>query len=265
MAQQKLACAVGADHAARRLLVHGNAGERLLALLTLGRLGQSVDRGRLLRRAQEDVPHIALAAARALIMIDPQQAVQDLLPIVVQRSDWPSAKIVAILGEAGADVLSPLLATFLRQTPLTELPRLLPLLADVDIEVADPILYKVLTKAKQRELIISALKLARSPQIIDAVRELLHHEDWRVRTQAASAMGRIGSSRDIGMLAPLLHAPEWWVRYRTGQALVGLPGVSTQDLQLLHDSLQDVFARDMLVYAAGEAGITLLTSKARQT
>ena len=259
-----LACAVGADHAARRLLAHGNGGERLLALLTLGRLGQPVDRDRVLQVVQEDDPYVSLSAARALILIDPMQAVRDLLPLVARRSDWPSAKIVAIIGEAGADTLSPLLATFLRRVPETVLPRLLPLLAEAHIETAAPILDKVLTQAKQSELIISALKLVRTPQSINVVRRLLHHEDWCVRTQAASAMGRIGASRDMDLLAPLLCDREWWVRYRAGQALVCLPGVSIGDMQLLHNSLQDGFARDMLIYAAGEAGVTLLASEARQ-
>lgn len=259
-----LACAVGADHAARRLLAHGNGGERLLALLTLGRLGHPVDRDRVLQAVQEDDPYVSLSAARALILIDPMQAVRDLLPLVAQRSDWPSAKIVTILGKAGADTLSPLLATFLHGVPETILPRLLPLLAEAHIETAAPILDRVLTQAKQSELIISALKLVRTPQSIDVVRRLLHHEDWRVRTQAASAMGRIGSSRDMDLLSPLLCDREWWVRYRAGQALARLPGVSTADMQLLHNRLQDNFARDMLLHAAGEAGVTLLAFEARQ-
>lgn len=259
-----MACAVGADHAARHLLAHGTGGDRLLALLTLGRLGQSVDRDRVFQVVQEDDPYVSLSAARALIQIDPMHAVRDLLPLVARRSDWPPAKIVAILGEAGADTLSPLLATFLHSVPETVLPRLLPLLAEAHIETAASILDEVLTQAKQSELIISALKLVHTPQSINVVRRLLHHENWCVRVQAASAMGRIGSSRDMDLLAPLLCDREWWVRYRAGQALVRLPGISNGDMQLLLNRLQDGFARDMLIYAAGEAGVTLLASEVMQ-
>ena len=47
-------------------------------------------------------------------------------------------------------------------------------------------------------------------------------------------------------MIPLLADVEWWVRYRTAQALAGMPFFSATELELLRNNLSDRFARDML-------------------
>lgn len=252
-----LAFAVHADQIARHFLAFGGTAMRMLGLMTLGRLRHPTDYERILQSVRKKDTDISLHAARALIMMDPMRAVRDLLPLILQRSDWPSAKIVTILGEAGADTLSPILAIFFRRVPEIALPRMLPLLAKAHIETAAPILNNVLMQAKENELIISALKLIRTKPRTNVVHRFLHHADWRVRTQAASALGRFGSLQDMDLLVPLLSDREWWVRYRAGQALISLPGSCEANLRVLYSSLKDRFARDMLLFTASEAGFNL--------
>jgi HEAT repeat protein len=250
----RLAKAVGADRSARELLAKGNAGERLLALLTLGRLGDPADIDRVAAAARSSDTYVSMAAAQALVLIDPTRAVHDLLPLVARRTDWQPARIVALLGNVNAEILSPVLVKLLRRVPSPALPRLLPLLTAVHSETAEAVLGKVFARARTPELLIAALKLARTPGTLAAVHHCLGHKDWQVRAQAAAALGRVGSWRDMERLVPLLQDREWWVRYRAAQAVMCLPGVSANDLRVLSDRLQDRFARDMLAHAAGEIG-----------
>lgn len=73
-----------------------------------------------------------------------------------------------------------------------------------------------------------------------------------VRTQAAAALGRVGTPEDRPALFALLRDPTWWVRYRAAQALTsgrfGAPG----EIAAEADQLGDRFAREMFQHALAE-------------
>jgi HEAT repeat protein len=92
----------------------------------------------------------------------------------------------------------------------------------------------------------AALRLTAVPELLDDVRALLAHGDWRVRVQAAKALGRIGNRSDAARLRALLGDPQWWVRYRAAQALVSMPFLAPADLDALCRDTPDRFAADML-------------------
>jgi HEAT repeat protein len=73
-----------------------------------------------------------------------------------------------------------------------------------------------------------------------------------VRLQAAKALGRIGEHTDVNRLVPLLGDKEWWVRYRSAQALLGMSFFSLTEAEMLRTNLSDRFARDMLAQAIAE-------------
>lgn len=56
----------------------------------------------------------------------------------------------------------------------------------------------------------------------DAVFEGLRSPDWRVRSAAAQAAGRIGLVEAVGPLGELLGDENWWTRFRSAEALVRL-------------------------------------------
>jgi hypothetical protein len=47
----------------------------------------------------------------------------------------------------------------------------------------------------------------------------------------------------------------WWVRYRAGQALLGLKGMTAYHLEVVRAQLGDVYARDMLEHVRAEAAV----------
>ena len=50
----------------------------------------------------------------------------------------------------------------------------------------------------------------------------------------------------------LLSDPQWWVRYRAAQAIVGLSPRNDQRLRDIHSTLSDRYARDILSQAIAE-------------
>jgi hypothetical protein len=62
----------------------------------------------------------------------------------------------------------------------------------------------------------------------------------------------MGRRADQEKLAPLLADPQWWVRYRAAQAIVGLSPRDDQRLRDIQSTLSDRYARDILTQAIAE-------------
>jgi uncharacterized protein (DUF2336 family) len=102
------------------------------------------------------------------------------------------------------------------------------------------------------EVLAACLRLLKSAEDLLVVRECLSHEDFRVRVQAAAALGRIGEASDEELLVPLLSDTEWWVRYRAAQALSRLPYLPEPKLKTIQAAQPDPFARDILAQVMAE-------------
>ena len=63
----------------------------------------------------------------------------------------------------------------------------------------------------------------------------LHDPAWQVRVVAAEAAGRIGLTDQIDRLTELLGDDLWWVRHRSGEALVALGPAGVDALEALKD------------------------------
>src|SRR4051812_21135414 len=106
----QIAKALSIDMAASRMLRRGNLRERLLAVITLGQLGERTAWDALLQIVREKGALLSVVAARALIMIDASRAVPILIPLLTRRPDWPASRVAIMLQTAGADIISEPLA-----------------------------------------------------------------------------------------------------------------------------------------------------------
>jgi hypothetical protein len=79
------------DVAARKLLARGSIRVRLMAVLTLGHLGDRESWDKLHDLSHSPHPLLSLAAARALLLIDASAALALLLPDFTGRGDWSLA------------------------------------------------------------------------------------------------------------------------------------------------------------------------------
>ncbi len=246
-ANQRLAAVayrLGCQHTARRLLASGNLTRRLFAILTLGHMRDTTAWSLLEFQLRQPVAISSLYAARALIQIDTERGVRTVVPQLLQRDDWEMVRIAILLQEF-RDALGGELTRHLAALPAERLPRALQLAEALHLHVPADTLLPWLQASQPVELLGAALRLASGHGVLPAVRELASHADWRVRVQAAHALGRLGTEADVAVLTRLLSDPQWWVRYRAAGALANLPFLGRTRLRRLLDELPDRYAREI--------------------
>jgi HEAT repeats len=244
--------ACGMQRAAQRLLRKRGLYGKLLGVVTLGHLRDATCWEALLTLAADERPVLSLCAARALMLIDAKRALPELLPAFLSRGQWPLSRVASILAEAGPDHVSEPLISAIGGAQAAPLVRLVRLLDLAEGQLTIPHIARMLRESVDEGLLLACLKSLHLPHDVAPVRALLQHTSWRVRTQAARALGRIGSREDIPSLLPALADPVWWVRYRAAQALVALPGLGSQELADIRSRLTDRYAADMLEQAQAE-------------
>ena len=245
-----IAHAVRCNHFARRMLRYGSRAECLLATIALGHLRDHAWRDALVTQTMAADSVTSLHAFHALVRMDPDTAASELTPLMLAREDWPVAHIAAILQSEQSAFMQPLLDAT-TETRATHLARTLRLIEALNITLPRATISSLLQQ-QNTETVIAALRIVNDAQLLSLVRPHLQHADWRVRLQAAHALGRVGEHPDVNRLVPLLADKEWWVRYRSAQALVGMSFFSLAEAEMLRNNLSDRFARDMLAQAIAE-------------
>jgi HEAT repeat protein len=240
---------------ALRLVRHRDPADRLLGAATLGHLGLSED-APLLGELLAD-PHtlLSLGAARALLQIDASAASSTVIGCYLRRGDWPVARLGALLRDAGAGAVAPVLTERLLAGSTEDQLRLLPLLRHAQVPQVGGALKVLIARATDPQLLSVALRQLHDRTAQPRVLELAGHPDALVRSAAAVALGRIGGDADRAQVVALMSDADWWVRYRAAQALLNLPGHSPERLDALRASLTDPFARDALDHVRAERAI----------
>lgn len=242
---------LGGARLARQLLARRGLRHRLFGIMTLGHLRDHTAWNLLQAQLQGRDRLCALFAARALILIDAPRGVHAVLPPLLQRDDWEMVRIATLLQEF-REALGRELAINLSTLPVDRLPRAMQLAEVLHLHVPDEVLLPWLHASQPAELLVVALRVCSGAAVLPAVRALAGHEDWRVRVQAARALGRLGDPSDVALLARLLGDAQWWVRYRAAGALAQLPRLQHETLRGLLDGLQDPYAREIFTHALAE-------------
>lgn len=249
---QALSREVGLRDVALRRLRRRRLHDRLVGTIALGHLGDPRDWNALLAEARSPSLPLSLAAARALVRLDPERGAAALMPLIEARDDWPQTRLWPLLREAGpAAVTGPLIAA-IRAAPPPRQARLAHFLPLADEGPAGELVHELLVTAAEDRLVGACLAVVDRPAELPAIRRLAAHPRWHIRMFAAKALGRLGERADEALLADLLDDPQWWVRYRAAQALVALPWMRRDALRELQASLPDRFARDALQQAIAE-------------
>jgi hypothetical protein len=246
----QLARLAGMDRAAMKLLKAKGLRKRLMAIITLGHLGEQSAWDDLVALAQSPHPIVSLSAARALVDIDPNAA----LPLITQwigaRADWSAPKVAALLSQIGsASIAPPLSEAVMSATPDMAM-RILHYLEVTRCTGALPAVRTVLTReSTETTLKVACLKLIgqfQDPKDLALVRCFISHSDESVRAQAAVALGTLGMPADEGLLISLLSDSQWDVRYRAAEALAHLPLMKQERLAEIHARQDDAAARQIL-------------------
>ena len=245
----------GADALFLSLLRSPWPWRRLIAINALGRLQEAGAWEALARLARADDPVLSFAAARALLRIDARPALDLLLAPMVQRHDWPLARVGALLDELGPTLVTPPLTTLLVARPRGSLDRVMKLARFGERDRIATIVRGWLSSTHaEPEVLMAALGYVEEAEDLPWVTGAAKHDDWRVRMAAARALGRAGGRDQLAILLDLLRDPTWWVRYHAAQAVTRLRGLEEFEMDALHEDLKDAYAADMLALALSQMG-----------
>jgi len=236
----------------KKILKSRNIKKRLFALITLGNIRDEDSWDLIVKNLAQSQPAISLSAARSLVLINPHRAVNEIVPILLNRKDWPWANIAHILKLAGPILVCKKLSEVILHATVSKQASLLRLYDVLKCEEAYPVTCKVLSQSSEDKVTSVCLNISRDPNILYLAREYARHERWHVRMNAAVAIGRFGHEEDIPLLVSLMKDSQWWVRYRAAQALLGLPCMDHVRVQQIRMTLNDKFADDIFVQALNE-------------
>ena len=244
---------VGIETIAHQLRERHRVSDRLLAVSTLGHLGDRESWNVLVRMTSDEDGLLSLAAARALTRINHEAALPVILPLAAGRDDWSRNYVLGMLSDLGADIVSRPLTDAALMLPPDRAHRLVQYFTVAHVADVVPVVRTIIGRTRNVECLAACLRAFADVDHLDTVRDYLHHPAWQVRVQAVNVLGRLGSPADAKAIMPLLADSEWWVRYRAAKALCALPGVEIASLRTLSTQHDDAFARDMLVHVLAEA------------
>ena len=238
------------DRVATKMLKNHNLSDRLMAVVVLGHLRERSVWNELRRLADSPPPELSLAAARSLILIDPQAALSTLSPLFGSRSDWSFVKVANMLNEAGPELAAQSLAPTAWAASPEDAARLLRCLEATGSPRALPVVRQIIGREDGDDrVVIACLRCFGrfgGPQDLNPVRARLGHQNWLIRLHAVIALCKIGTEEDEQRLINRLEDDEWWVRYRAAEGLASLPFVNRDKLARIQAEHPQQQTRDIL-------------------
>lgn len=240
---------------ARSRMQRGSIDGRLLAVRIAGQMRDRASWDAI--DAMLDSPNIAVSvtAATALVEINADRAIPRIVPLIGEIVRWPRTQVGRILNRAGPDIVSTRLCREIADGTDEQAIRLLQYMESAYPADINAVAERLLKTREHPGVLSAALKAASGRICPERVAELARHEVWFVRMQAAALLGRAGKPEDLKALEPMLSDGEWWVRYRTAQAMVASPFIGPNALRRIAARQRDRFARDILRQALAEKGL----------
>lgn len=250
-----LAKRMGLPAIAKKMLTRRRLRSKLLAMQTLGHLLDKDSWAPIEELLRSDSTALSITAAVALVDIDAQRAVRQLVPMITQRRDWPRTRVSHFLCMAGSELISEPMYRAIRSSDPDELVYLLQFVQLVEADVIDALAVDLIQSSDSPAVLTAALKLISGHAGVPRIAALAQHETWFVRLQAAKALGRVGQEEHLELLEDMLDDREWWVRYRAAQSIVSLPFLGPNALRQIRNRQADQYARDMFEQALAEVGL----------
>jgi HEAT repeat protein len=248
--------ALGFEVAARRFLHSRQVGRRILGIRTLGHLRDPSSWQPLQEQLVSQNALVSFYAAAALVSIDAQRAMPGIMNQLAERESWPGEAMARLLVDAGADVArEPISALMLSLAP-AKIPPLLPWLSHVDAVLGSEVATELLRRYPEDvDIVAAALLVVVEPKVLPELARYAESKNADVRQSLATAYGRLGGLGDVEPVVRLMCDRVWWVRYRAGQALLALKGMTSDRLEAVRAQIGDIYARDMLEHVRAEAAI----------
>lgn len=252
----KLAHKLQIGYFARRQLTSRSMRTRLFAIVTLGHMREYAAWDELIDLLQHPHAILSLTAARALMWIDAKNAVDIIIPVILQRRDWPWSNVAHVLQQASPFQVCEKLAQAIERAPSDRQPGLLRYLDTTKCMHLTKAVANILRSTEDDRIASICLHIITDPNALDVVRKFTQHPRWHVRMHAATALGRLGSETDIPLLLQLTSDDQWWVRYRAALAMSSMPFMDIEKLKHYEGLVSDQYARDILMHVIAEVQLT---------
>lgn len=217
------ATAMGVAERLRHQLDSGSPGVRLVAAEALAHFPDDKSRQRLRLAIDDPNPNVRIAAALSLAQVGEPPPAAELvykLGIGTSENSLLAVSLFRDVAERRPDELKALLvdpnipagakAAVIESLSASSDYTIVPMIVSLAGEEEDP---RHLTRY------LRALGKFGHPAGEPAIKRGLQSRHWEVRATAAGAAGRIGLVALAPNLRQLLGDPEWWVRFRAGEAL----------------------------------------------
>jgi hypothetical protein len=157
-------------HIVRRWLSSFNLEKKLVAIWSLGQLGDQYSFTQIKKIAQSSRSKLALSASRALLRINCEEGIAFLAPLIAERLDWAPSRLVSMLKEFSfARIQGPILKVFHEERELLKKERILKILFYTDKSCAAAEVSNLLLRNPQDPLIRLYKKFAPERNLEDMI------------------------------------------------------------------------------------------------
>jgi HEAT repeat protein len=179
--------------------------------------------------------------------IDLERATEIFLPQIIERDDWSFSVVGKILRETEAEMISfPLIQAALN-APDETAQKIIRFFDLAHMELTAPAIRDIINRTENVEVTLFCLRAIKDPADLKIVRNLLKNDDWKIRAQAAICLGKIGTEEDEDRLVHSAGDQEWWVRFRSAQALASLPSMTIERLEEIAGEHKNLYAQDAIL------------------
>lgn len=207
-----------------------------------------------MRMTNNRIEYLAVKACACLVALKAKGYQRAVIKTLFRFPDESSHFATQLSKMGGAEILKTL-EPFLSKLPTYTVTNFLSLAEQSSDITLLPLLVKRLkvctNYAEAAALLRSIGRLGGSEQR-SSILPYLNHSNVFLKIQALKAIGKIGVQQDVALVTPFLSHPEWWVRYRSALAIIELINHERGVIDSLKESLDDVYAKDILTHAWAE-------------
>lgn len=251
---------------AKRLNVHRSALVMLISphpriqltgIITLGNVKAIGAWDILSSMARSEHTILSMAAYRALILINSNRALDELLPTLLKRQDWPPSLVARILKDTDTFKVCSLIESTYKSANEDQLENLIQYINALKCMCSHEVFREILSDESHSDQVISlCLAELSDPVSIVHARNYAKSSKWRIRAHAATALGNIGTQEDVTLLVSMTSDDQWLVRYRAAQAIGRLPFVNIDNLKAMQKLHPKKIAKDILNQVIAERELT---------
>lgn len=246
----------------QKWLTHFSIRKRIMALITLGNLADKTSFEKISKEIHNKNPLIASMAARSLVKIDEDKAMDHIVGFLLSDRNLFSENISSIftkeiLKNVNSYKLAEPFLKKLKRSSIKQKLFLLEYFPYLPYEKYIPTIREMLNNTFHPEILCRCLKLLKDPRDLSYAKRYLDSHFWFVRLQAVRFLGQVGTKEDLPLLLNALNDSNWWVRYRAAEALIKLPGIDASHLKTkFHNYFLSKRAQDIFELATLESGLT---------